>query len=53
MANLQYRGAEVVQKEAMKSTHIASYRGATYNTEDIEVTPKAQSGQYRGASWVA
>lgn len=54
MAKLLYRGAEVVQKEAMKShDHIASYRGTTYNTKDVEAAPKATSGSYRGSSWEA
>ena len=53
MATLQYRGAKVVQQDAVKQDHIASYRGATYNTEDVEVMPKATSGNYRGSSWVS
>ena len=53
MANLQYRGAEVVQEEAMRQDHIASYRGSTYNTKDIEAKPAATSGNYRGSSWKA
>ena len=54
MANLLYRGAEVVHKEAVKSNdHIASYRGTTYNTKDVEAAPKATSGNYRGSSWEA
>ena len=53
MANLQYRGAEVVQKEAMRHDHIASYRGTTYNTKDVEAAPIATSGSYRGSNWEA
>ena len=53
MATLKYRGADFVPTEAMKKDHIVSYRGATYNTKDIEAKPKVQSGNYRGASWKA
>tara|TARA_S200000501_G_scaffold373771_1_gene421722 strand:- start:452 stop:613 length:162 start_codon:yes stop_codon:yes gene_type:complete len=53
MAHLLYRGAEVVHKEAVKKHHIASYRGTTYSTKDVEVTPKITSGNYRGSSWEA
>jgi len=53
MATLQYRGAKVISEEAMKKNHIASYRGTTYNTEDVEVQPKVTSGNYRGSYWEA
>lgn len=54
MATLKYRGADVTHEtEAMKQNHIASYRGVTYNTEDIELAPKATSGNYRGSKWSA
>ena len=53
MATLQYRGAKVVQQDAVKQDHIASYRGITYNTKDIEAMPVAKSGSYRGSSWEA
>ena len=53
MATLKYRGAEVVQEEAMRQDHIASYRGSTYNTKDIAAKPTATSGNYRGSSWKA
>ena len=53
MANLQYRGAKVVQQDAVKHDHIASWRGTTYDTSEIEAAPKAQSGSYRGANWKA
>lgn len=51
MVNLQYRGAEVVREDAVKQDHIASYRGTTYNTKDIEAMPVTKSGSYRGSSW--
>ena len=54
MANLQYRGAEVVQEEAMKKDHVASYRGTTYNTKDIiSKSIQAIAGNYRGVNWKA
>jgi predicted phage gp36 major capsid-like protein len=51
MVNLQYRGAKVVQEDAVKQDHIASWRGTTYNTKDVEAAPKATSGSYRGSTW--
>ena len=53
MADLLYRGAKVIQEDAVKQDHIASYRGVTYNTKDIEAMPVAKSGSYRGSNWNA
>ena len=53
MATLQYRGSIVGDSEAVVKPSIASYRGSTYDPNVVEATPKAQSGNYRGASWEA
>ena len=51
MVHLNYRGAEVIREDAVKQDHIASWRGSTYNTKDVEAAPKATSGSYRGSKW--
>lgn len=52
MGTLLYRGAEVVSSEkAVVKPSIASYRGSTYNPNEVEAPQKATSGQYRGSSW--
>ena len=51
MADLSYRGARVIQEDAVKQDHIASYRGVTYHTKAVEAMPVATSGTYRGSSW--
>ena len=52
MATLQYRGSKVVTSdEAVVKPSIASYRGSTYNPQEVEASPKVSHGQYRGASW--
>ena len=55
MGTLLYRGAEVVssEKAVVKQPSIASYRGSTYNPNEVEAAPKAKSGNYRGSSWEA
>lgn len=53
MVHLNYRGAEVIREDAVKKDHIASYRGVTYSTKDVEAMPVATSGNYRGSSWKA
>ena len=54
MGTLLYRGAEVVtSKQAVVKPSIASYRGSTYNPQEVKEAPKATSGQYRGSSWEA
>jgi|TARA_Y100000004_G_scaffold85797_1_gene96221 hypothetical protein len=54
MGALLYRGAEVVSSEkAVVKPSIASYRGTTYNPQEVEAAPKATSGQYRGSNWHA
>ena len=54
MATLQYRGSVVrTSKQAVAKPSIASYRGSTYNPQEVEAAPKVTSGQYRGSSWEA
>ena len=54
MATLQYRGSAVESSEkAVAKPSIASYRGSTYNPQEVKEAPKVTSGQYRGSSWEA
>ena len=54
MGTLLYRGAEVVSSEkAVAKPSIASYRGSTYNPQEVKEAPKVTHGQYRGSSWEA
>jgi hypothetical protein len=54
MATLQYRGSAVESSEkAVAKPSIASYRGSTYNPQEVKEAPKATHGQYRGSSWEA
>ena len=54
MGALLYRGAEVATSNvAVVKPSIASYRGTTYNPQEVEAAPKVTSGQYRGSSWEA
>ena len=53
MATLQYRGSEVVSSdEAVVKPSFASYRGSTYNPQEVDSDSKAQkfTMSYRGAS---
>ena len=52
MATLQYRGFIVEDSEAVVKPSIASYRGSTYNPQEVEAAPKAHKFvlNYRGAS---
>ena len=52
MATLQYRGAIVGNSEAVVKPSIASYRGSTYNPQEVDSTPKAHKFvmNYRGAT---
>jgi|TARA_R100000458_G_C8016516_1_gene78194 hypothetical protein len=53
MGTLLYRGAEVVSSEkAVVKPSIASYRGSTYNPQEVEAAPKAHKFvmNYRGAT---
>jgi len=53
MGTLLYRGAEVeTSKQAVAKPSIASYRGSTYNPQEVKES-KATSGEYRGAHWEA
>jgi hypothetical protein len=52
MATLQYRGVEFDSGSAVEATSIvAQYRGASYNTEDVEKVQKHCEGKYRGVNW--
>ena len=52
MATLQYRGVEFDSGSAVEATSIiAQYRGASYNTEDVEKVQKHFEGKYRGVNW--
>lgn len=54
MATLQYRGSVVrTSKQAVAKPSIASYRGSTYNPQEVKEAPKVTHGQYRGSSWEA
>ena len=56
MATLQYRGAEVVTSdEAVVKPSIVSYRGSTYNPQEVEAAPKAHKFvmNYRGSTFEA
>ena len=52
MATLQYRGSIVGNSEAVVKPSIASYRGSTYNPQEVEAAPKAHKFvmNYRGAT---
>ena len=52
MATLQYRGSVVGNSEAVVKPSIASYRGSTYNPQEVEAAPKAHKFvmNYRGAT---
>ena len=52
MATLQYRGSIVGNSEAVIKPSIASYRGSTYNPQEVEAAPKAHKFvmNYRGAT---
>ena len=52
MATLQYRGSIVGDSEAVVKPSIASYRGSTYNPQEVDSTPKAHKFvmNYRGAT---
>ena len=52
MATLQYRGSVVGNSEAVVKPSIASYRGSTYNPQEVDAFPKAHKFvmNYRGAT---
>ena len=53
MATLQYRGFIVENSEqVVVKPSIASYRGSTYNPQEVEAAPKAHKFvmNYRGAT---
>jgi hypothetical protein len=53
MGTLLYRGAEVATSNvAVAKPSIASYRGSTYNPQEVEAAPKAHKFimNYRGAT---
>ena len=52
MATLQYRGSVVGNSEAVVKPSIASYRGSTYNPQEVDAAPKAHKFvmNYRGAT---
>ena len=52
MATLQYRGSVVGNSEAVIKPSIASYRGTTYNPQEVEAAPNAHKFvmNYRGAT---
>mgnify|MGYP003114967314 FL=1 len=52
MATLQYRGSVVGNSEAVVKPSIASYRGSTYNPQEVEAAPNAHKFvmNYRGAT---
>ena len=52
MATLQYRGSVVGDSEAVVKPSIASYRGSTYNPQEVDAFPKAHkfTMNYRGAT---
>mgnify|MGYP001216738881 FL=1 len=53
MATLQYRGSIVANSEqVVVKPSIASYRGSTYNPQEVEAAPKAHKFimNYRGAT---
>ena len=53
MGALLYRGAEVVSSEkAVVKPSIASYRGTTYNPQEVEAAPNVHKFvmNYRGAT---
>ena len=52
MATLQYRGSIVGNSEAVIKPSIASYRGSTYNPQEVDAAPKAHKFvmNYRGAT---
>jgi hypothetical protein len=51
MATLQYRGAEVVTSdEAVVKPSIASYRGSTYNPQEVSDKAHKFTMSYRGTT---
>ena len=52
MATLQYRGSVVGNSEAVVKPSIASYRGSTYNPQEVEAAPNVHKFvmNYRGAT---
>ena len=53
MATLQYRGSIVANSEqVVVKPSIASYRGSTYNPQEVDAFPKAHKFvmNYRGAT---
>ena len=52
MATLQYRGSVVGNSEAVVKPSSASYRGSTYNPQEVEAAPNAHKFvmNYRGAT---
>ena len=51
MATLQYRGSEVVSSdEAVVKPSIASYRGTTYNPQEVSSKAHKFTISYRGTT---
>ena len=51
MATLQYRGSEVVSSdEAVVKPSIASYRGTTYNPQEVSSKAHKITMSYRGTT---
>ena len=51
MATLQYRGSEVVtSNEAVVKPSIASYRGTTYNPQEVSSKAHKFTMSYRGTT---
>jgi hypothetical protein len=51
MATLQYRGSEVVSSdEAVVKPSIASYRGTTYNPQEVSSKAHKFTMSYRGTT---
>jgi len=52
MATLQYRGSVVESTEAVVKPSIASYRGSTYNPQEVDSAATAHKFvmNYRGAT---
>jgi hypothetical protein len=51
MATLQYRGSEVVSSdEAVVKPSIASYRGSTYNPQEVSSKAHKFTMSYRGTT---
>ena len=51
MATLQYRGSIVENSEAVVKPSIASYRGSTYNPQEVDAAPKARHEFYGVQRW--